>query len=93
MDKDNNHPYIIRWFDGDRPTSTYKVFVEQQELIKCYDLTTALYCVFSYHYIFNISYHSRVQDLFLFLQKMVFGLPLQGLKKSAVYANFCEILC
>ena len=91
-DTTNSHPYIIRWYNGDRPTAMYKIFVEQEDLAKCYDLTTGFYITFSYHYIFNISYHSRVQDVFLFLQEMVFCMPLQNQKKSAAYLNFCAAI-
>ena len=90
-DTTNSHPYIIRWYNGDRPMAMYKIFVEQEDLAKCYDFTTGFYIMFSYHYIFNISYHSRVQDV-LFLQEMVFCMPLQNQKKLAAYLNFCAAI-
>ena len=83
----HGHPYIIRLYDGDRPTATYKIFVEQEDLARCYDLATALYIMFAYHYIFNISYHTRAQDVLLFLQEMVLCMTLQNQKKSAAYLS------
>ena len=49
--------------------ATYnKIIAEQEDLVKCYDLTTTFYMAFSYHFIFNILHHIRVEDVFsLFL--------------------------
>lgn len=71
---------------------TYHVIVEQETVVKCMDLTTALYSVFSIHYIFNIEYHAKLHDLYLFFQESVMGIPMEAQKKSGAYVNFCSAI-
>ena len=88
VDSFNSHPYIVRLFSaGESVGSTYQVIVEQQIVTSMKDLSTALYVVFSLHFIFNISYHGKTNDLYLFLQEIVFGMPSEIKKKSACYTN------
>ena len=60
--------------------------------MKCPDFTTALYSVFAVHYIFNISYQAKLNDLYLFLQEVIFKIPDETSKKSAMYLNFCAAI-
>ena len=77
----NSHPFIVRLYDGDEIiTPVYSVMVEEVT-IKCRDLLTALYSVFTVHYMFNISYQAKLNDLFLFLQE-VFSRYLKKQLKS-----------
>ncbi len=39
------------------------------------------------HYIFDIQYHPRVNDVLLFLQEKVLGLVNSRIKKSSVYLS------
>ena len=80
----NNHPYIVRLYDGDEALApVYSVVVEQDVTIKCPNFTMALYSVFSLHYVFNISYHGKLNDIFLFLQEVMFQIPEDHCKRSA----------
>ena len=84
----NSHPFIVRLYDGDETiTPVYSVMVEEVT-IKCRDFLTALYNVFAVHYIFNISYQAKLNDLFLFLQEVIFKIPEETAKKSANFLNF-----
>ena len=72
LDELNSFPYIVRMYDGDSEVvSTYVVVVEQDTLTKCRDLTTSPYVTFSAHYIFNISYQTRLKELFRFIQEVI----------------------
>ena len=89
MDDLNSFPYIVRMYDGDPEVMTsYVVIVEQEVLAKWRDLTTALYVTFSIHYVFNISYQTRVKELFRFLQEVIMEI-VDTEKKSATFSNFC----
>ena len=86
----NSHPYIVRLYDADESVPpTYKIIIEQQIVTSTKDLTTALYVLFAVHFVFNITYHGKVNDLYLFLQEVVFGMPSEAQRKSASYTSFC----
>ena len=85
----NSHPYIVRLFDGDESIlPAHSVVVEQDVTVKCPNFIMALYCVFSIHYVFNISYHGKLHDIFLFLQEVVFQIPEKQCKRSAALSSF-----
>lgn len=78
--------------DGDPEVmASYVVIVEQDTLTKYRDLLTAVYVMFSIHYIFNISYQTRVKELFRFIQEVLMEI-IDTEKKSAVFSNFCCII-
>ena len=58
--------------DNDDIIPTYYINIEQ-DLVECSSLTKALFCLLAVHYVFNLSYHDRVKDFFLFLQEKVNG--------------------
>lgn len=90
VDLSNSHPYIVRLYEADESVSpSYKIIIEQQVITSTADLTAALYVLFAVHFVFNITYHSKVSDLYLFLQEVVFGMPSEVKKKSAAYTSFC----
>ena len=77
-------------FDGDSQLpSVYLVIVERELKVRCSDLTTALYITFSLHYIFNIAYHLRLKDVFLFFQEVTDDAEC---KKSPTLSNFCTAI-
>lgn len=69
----------------------YHIAVEQVLLLECRSLIHALYCLLAVHYVFNIKYHSRAEDFFLFLFEKVMGINEAGnqrkKKKSASYLS------
>ena len=75
-------------YDGNPEVmASYVVIVEQDTLTKCRDLVTALYVMLSIHYIFNFSYHTRVKELFRFIQEVIMEI-IDTEKKSAAFSNF-----
>ena len=56
----------------------YHIAVEQVLLVECRSLIHALYCHLAVHYVFNIKYHSRAEDLFHFLFEKVLGIQEAG---------------
>jgi len=79
----------VRRFDADSSiAATYNIYIEGEDIIKCPDFISALFIVFSFHYIFNISYHSKLDDLFTFLQERIFEIPGEKKKKSPNLSSF-----
>ena len=64
----------------------YFIAIEQQLLLECQTLERAIFTMFAVHYVFNIEYHSKVKDVFYFLQEKVFGFT-DTFKKSAIYLS------
>ena len=78
----NNHPYIVRLYDGDEALApTYSVVVEQDVTIKCPNFTMALYSVFSLHYVFNISYHGKLSAIFFISSRSCVPDPRRAMQK------------
>ncbi len=61
--------------------------IEGNLVIECGTLQTAIYVMLAAHYIFDIQYHPRVNDVLLFLQEKVLGLLDSQIKKSSVYLS------
>ena len=61
--------------------------VEQQLLLECRSLERAIFIMVASHYVFNIEYHPKVKDVFLFLEQKVFGFTECSFKKSSIYLS------
>lgn len=100
VEASNNQPHlvVIRHEEYDQ----YFIAIEQQLCMESADLSMALYLLLAAHYIFNLSYHSKITDLMKFLQEKVARINsgAKGVKKlkspvatahingiSAVYDN------
>lgn len=78
--------------DNDDITPTYYIAIEQELVVECSSLTKALFCLLAVHYVFDLTYHDRVKDFFLFLQEKVMDIASEGYsgkgsKKSASYLS------
>ena len=82
--------------DDDDITPTYYIAIEQELVVECSNLTKALFCLLAVHYVFDLTYHDRVKDFFLFLQEKVMEISSEGYsgssgkgskKKSASYLS------
>ena len=83
--------------DNDDITPTYYIAIEQELIVECSNLTKALFCLLAVHYVFDLTYHERVKDFFLFLQEKVMEISSEGYggssgtkgskKKSASYLS------
>ena len=65
--------------------NTYFLFVEQTVLCSVKSFTKALFLWFALHYICNLEYEKCVEEVGLFFQEFVFGLPCQSSKKTSTY--------
>ena len=68
----------------------YSVVVEQDVTIKCPNFTMALYSVFSLHYVFNISYHGKLNDIIIIVSsRSCIQIPEDHCKRSPNLSSFC----
>lgn len=81
-----NAPWIgeFKVEDGD---SIYFIFVEQKVLCTTNSFTKALFIWFSLYYIFNLEYDTNANDVCVFFQEFVFGLPNNSFKKTSTYLS------
>ena len=69
VEASNSQPHlvVVRHEEYDQ----YFVVIEQQLCMESTDLSMALFLLLAAHYIFNLSYHSKITDLMKFLQEKV----------------------
>lgn len=61
-------------------TQQFFISVEQSLMIECSNIVAAIFVA---HYIFNLSYHRKAGDVWLFVQEKVFGLPSKaGIRRN-----------
>ena len=88
IDRQNNQPHIVRFVDAcsDIPP-TYFIAVEQQLLMECRNIQSAVFLMLATYYVFNIEYCAKVKDVLYYLQDRVLGFPDSAIKHSSVYRN------
>ena len=76
-------------FEVEDGTSTCFVFVEQSIYCSMKSFDKSLFAWFALFFVFNLEYHKQTNDLCLFFQEFVFGLPVAGqaCKKSSTYLS------
>ena len=72
----------MKFADEDEDLSQYFVSVEQRLILETSNLPSAVFLCIVAHYIFNLSYHRKVVDVFLFLQEKVAELPTTSSKRN-----------
>ena len=79
-----NQLYIILFHDEDEDImQQYFVCVEQELMIESTNIITAIFFCVAAHYIFNLSYHRKSGDMWLFIQETICGLPSKaGVKRN-----------
>lgn len=61
------------------------IATEQTLMLDCTELATALFLLLASHYVFNLSYHSKADDFFTFIQENIVKIPTdKELKKRPV---------
>lgn len=88
IDGETTQPLIVRFTDADKDIAP-QIFiaVEGDMLIECGNLPTAIYSMLAAHYIFDIQYNPKVNDVQLFLQEKVFRLHDPHAKKSSTFLS------
>ena len=67
-------------------TSKYFLFVERKVLCEASSFPKALFLWFSIHYVFHLSYCACLNEVCMFIQEFVFGLPCSA-KRSSSYLS------
>ena len=86
MERGNGQPHIVLFCDdndaAEETLKQYFIAVEGQLMMETMNLTTAIFLCLAAHYIFNLSYHAKTGDVFLFLQDKVLEIPSKaGVKR------------
>ena len=71
---------------GDIPPSHF-IAVEQDLLLECRNIQSAVFIMLATYYVFNIEYCVKVKDVLCYVQDRVIGFPDQSIKQSSVYRN------
>lgn len=84
---ETNQPCIIVFRDSDDEEDTPSQFfisIEQQLMSESHNIITATFSCIAAHYVFNLSYHKKTGDFWVFIQEKILQLPSkQGSKKNA----------
>lgn len=66
----------------------YFIALEQELIIECKTLFDSIFTLLAVHYVFNVVYHPRVKNFFLFFEEKVLELPcIQKGSKNAAYSS------
>ena len=88
MEANNNFPHIVRVIDETQDVQDkYFIAVEGTLLLECRDLVNSIFQLLSVHYVFNIQYHPKTENILLFLQEKMLGLSANG-RKNPKYLSF-----
>lgn len=64
-------------------TQQFFISVEQNLMMECSNIAAAIFFCVVAHYIFNLSYHRKAGDVWLFVQEKVLGLPSKaGIRRN-----------
>lgn len=76
-EKENNQPHIVLFFDEEEDSilQQYFVCVEQELMMESSNIVAAIFFCVAAHYIFNLSYHRKTGDVWLFIQEKILCLP------------------
>lgn len=84
VEGNNNQPHIV-WFqeESDDEDIMQQLFiaVEQTLMLETNNLVTAVYACLAAHYIFNLSYHPKSGDFWVFIQERVLDIPSDKYRK------------
>ena len=83
----NNQPHIVLFCDESEEVKQYFVAVEQQLMMESVSLVSSVFLLLAAHYIFNLSYHPKSGDVWVFIQENVCQLPSKGSKRSPSYVT------
>ena len=87
IDAQNNQPHIVKFKDADpelRPQ--YFIAIEQNLVVECNSLVGAVYTLLMTHYVFDLGYHPKAKDFYMFLEHLL-DIKNSGEKKSANFLS------
>lgn len=79
MQKGNNQPHVVVIQHDEY--EQYFIAIEQTLMMQTTDMATAMFLMFGSHYIFNLHYHPKINDLMTFVQEKVAKIPSEGYHK------------
>ena len=86
-DKTNSQPHIVYFCDvnddSDDLAAQFFIAIEQNLMLESSNIFAAVFYLVASHYVFNLSYHSKVNYVLLFLQEKVLDLPSTSVKRTA----------
>jgi len=85
---DDANPIIVRVIDTDEDIEArYAIVIENQSVLTCCHLLSAIFTLFAVHYVFDIEYHPKAKDFYLLLEEKMFGIKRGGVTHSVNYVN------
>ena len=89
IDRDNNLPHIVKICNANYEVPPqYFIALEQELVTECSSLSDAIFLLIAVHYIYNVTYHHRVRNFFLFFEEKVLELPsINTSSKNAAYSS------
>ena len=93
IDTSNNFPHIIRHYDPSEEFSDkYFIAVEQAILLECRNLVGALFHLVAVHYVFNIQYNMKAENMLHFLEERILGLKKRQNLRNPKYLSFLSAI-
>ena len=86
MNKDTNQPHLLRMIDNELP-SQYFIATEQVIHMEVSSIDKGLFLLLGLHYVYDMQYHHRLKDFFLFIEDKLLCISTPSCKKSATYLN------
>lgn len=80
-DHGNTQPHLVAIVHDDY--NQYYVAVERNLCMECTDIPSALFFLIATHYIFNLSYHTKVHEVLRFIQEKILNIQSDGRNKSS----------
>lgn len=97
MESQNNEPYIVLFADPDDDDCLLRQFficVEQALMMECSSFIAAIFFCIAAHSIFNLSYHPKTGDVWLFVQEKILNVPSKaGVKRHPSSASHFSGIC
>ena len=82
-ERNNSQPHIVLFIDDDEDLQQYFISVEQELMLETSNLIAAVFYCVAAHYIYNLSYHKKAGDFWIFAQEKMLQLPSKaGIKRS-----------
>ena len=89
-EKANNQPHIVLFRNEEQDSELpqqYFISVEQQLILECSSLESAIFLCVASHYFLNLEYHPKAKDVWLFIQEKVLQLTTKSRKGTKTYLS------
>ena len=98
-EQNNNQPHIVYFKDPDGELDQFFISIEQALLLESGSLSAAIFYCVAAHFVFNLNYHKKSGDVWVFIQEKVLGIPSKpgvrchpsSLAHFSGISRFCDI--